>query len=581
MSLKTESIEFQNGVKFKPSPITVIVGANNCGKTRLLNEVYQFLLGNDNYPFRILKRIKAEKGNFDSIVKNLGIAQSDDRGNFLFTMKGYFGTINQVAQKQYIETLKSDMLKQDPLIGPLFRGNFGRACVATIQTEDRLIASKSAPVHPDEGGFLDTVYNGGSALEQTVSGYTKDVFDLNLKLDFSNPGKLSLRVGDDFSGLPPDLRDAKPILQQYPLLEHQGDGLRSFATTLLMLLTTARPFILVDEPEAFLHPPQAAALGRIIGEISNDNQSIILSTHSSDFLRGLISHRSDIHIVRLSRVDDDTTAHLLDTERVKDIINTPILNSIPVLNSLFYKGTVIMEGDSDRTFYEKIARLYFPDDEIHYIHAHNKQTIHKLIPTNANAAVPHAVILDFDILREREDLKKIIEATGNTTDLPEILKSQKIIQDAINTQSASSIYKVLVDTFDKQLKAVHELEDIDTVKDDPDKVAEGRIFDLKSNIRSAIDESDKWKKVKELGVEGLPDETKSEFEKLNSLCKKVGVFIVPCGSLESWLVPHGIAATRNKKNKWISKALIWVSENEPNPMPVRDFITEIHKYLLT
>lgn len=581
MSLKTESIEFQNGVKFKPSPITVIVGANNCGKTRLLNEVYQFLLGDDNYPFRILKRIKAEKGDFDSIVRSLGIAQKDNGGNLLFTMKGYFGTINQGAQKEYIETLKTDLAQQDPLLGPLFRGNFGRACVAMIQTEDRLIASKSAPVNPEETGFLDTVYNGGSHLEKAVTEFTQEVFGLSIKLDFSHPGKLSLRISEDFSNIPPDLRDAKPVLQNFPLLEQQGDGLRSFATTLLMLLTTARPFILVDEPEAFLHPPQAAALGRIIGEISNDNQSIILSTHSSDFLRGLISERSDIHIVRLSRIGDNTIAHLLDTELVKDIINTPILNSIPVLNSLFYKGTVIMEGDSDRTFYEKIARLYYPDDEIHYIHAHNKQTIHKLIPTNAKAAVPHAVILDFDILREREDLKKIIEATGNSTYLSEILKSQKIIQDAINKQSASSIYKILVETFDRRLKAEHELEKIDNVKDDPDKIAEQRIFELKSNIRNAIDESDKWKKVKELGIDGLPDETKSEFEKLNSLCKKVGLFIVPCGSLESWLVPHGVPATRNKKNKWISKALVWVSENEPDPMPVREFINEIHKYLLT
>ena len=31
---------------------------------------------------------------------------------------------------------------------------------------------------------------------------------------------------------------------------------------LLPLITTARPVVFIDEPEAFLHPPQANALGK-------------------------------------------------------------------------------------------------------------------------------------------------------------------------------------------------------------------------------------------------------------------------------------------------------------------------------
>jgi ABC-type cobalamin/Fe3+-siderophores transport system ATPase subunit len=581
MSLKTESIEFQNGVKFKPSPITVIVGANNCGKTRFLNEIHQFFIGNDNYDFRILKTIKALPGDFETIIKNLGITQIENGDNYTFTARGYFGAINQGAQKRLIDTLTSDMKQRDPLSGPLFRQSYGKACVAWIQTEDRLLAGKSSPFHPDGLGLLDTVYNSGSQLEQQVSELIYDVFDLELKLDFSDPGKLSLRVGNDFSKIPTDPRDAKPILQGYPFLEQQGDGLRSFATTLLMVLTTTRPFILIDEPEAFLHPPQSAALGRIIGEIANENQHIVLSTHSADFLRGIMSVRSDIHIIRLSRTEDNTTAHLLETESIENIIKTPILNSTSVLNSLFYKGTVIMEGDSDRTFYEKIARTYFPDDEIHYIHAHNKQTIHKLIPTNARAAVPHAVIVDFDILRQREDLKKIVQAAEDTSHLEEILECQKKIQDSINKQPATTLYKELVKAIEVRIQTELGFENLDEIKIDPDKIAEQRISDLKSFVTHAFDESDKWKTVKRLGMEGLEKVVKDEYDKLNEYCRQVGIFIVPCGSLESWLVPHGIPASSNTKGKWITKALVWLDENDPEEMPIREFIQEIHTYLLS
>ena len=45
-------------------------------------------------------------------------------------------------------------------------------------------------------------------------------------------------------------------------LKRQGDGMRSFASVVLHLLATVTPSILMlDEPEAFLHPPQARLLG--------------------------------------------------------------------------------------------------------------------------------------------------------------------------------------------------------------------------------------------------------------------------------------------------------------------------------
>lgn len=582
MAFKIRNIELQDGSSFSPSPITVIVGANNCGKTRFLKEIDQYLQGNSDFDYKILKSISSEKSDFDEIIGSLGIGTSSppDNSSPSFRLReGYFGYINFSSNKDYVETLRKDISQKGPMESKQFREAFGKACVAMVQTEDRLIASKSAPVNPNETGFLDTIYNGGTPLEQRVSGYTFQVFGLHIKLDFTVPGRLSIKVGADFSDLPQDPRDARSILEQNPLLEEQGDGFRSFTTTLLMFLTTKRPFILVDEPDAFLHPPQAAALGRIIAEIASAPQSIILATHSADLLRGIMSARSDVHVLRLTRGPGGTSGNILDSKEIQTILQTPLLNSTRVLDSLFYQGVVIMEGDSDRTFYEKIARQYFPGDEIHYIHAHNKQTIHKLIGPYAKAAVRFAVILDFDVLRDRHDLRKIIEATTHTEHLETVWELQKLIQDSINTKAATDLYKDLLRTLDDRVSKESQLVSIDSLKGDKDRESERRIADFKSDIKKAIEDTDKWSLAKQLGSSGLPQDVRFAFDALDSICRSIGVYIVPCGSLESWLTEFGVLSTKNNKTKWITKALVWLDEKYPIETPVRDFIHGIHDKL--
>ena len=581
MKFKIKKFELQNGLTFSPGAITVIVGANNCGKTRLLKEIDKYFRQSQDFDYKIIRSISSEKGDLDEIVKDIGLTKSTtiDGTNHTFDQpNGYFGRINQTINNEYFETMIKEVRQLGPLESTLFRNIFGPVCAALVQTEDRLIASKLAQVQVAGNGFLDTIYEGGTFLEKKVSGYTLQAFGMNIKLDISIPGMLSIKVGDDFSSIPPDPRDAKSEMKKFQLLEDQGDGFRSFATALLMLLVTKRPVVLVDEPEAFLHPPQAALFGRIIAELIIEPQYIFLATHSADFLRGLISVRSDINILRLTRNTKGTSGHVLQTAEINQIIKSPMLNSTRVLDSLFYQGAVIVEGDSDRAFYEKVARRYFASDEVHYIHAHNKQTIHRLIEPYAKASVKYGVILDFDVLRERVDLRKIIIATTQTKHLERALELQKIIQDAINGESAVDIYKKLSTSLHRTYMIESSLTNIDSVEGDKNQIAESRIFDLKLEMKKQIDETDKWYGVKKFGTDALPIAAIAAYYELESICSSIGIYIVPCGSLESWLVNHGLIYSENK-SKWISRALMWLDENNPKNMPVRDFLNGIHKNL--
>ena len=66
--------------------------------------------------------------------------------------------------------------------------------------------------------------------------------------------------------------------------------MRSYASVILHLLAPITPSILLlDEPEAFLHPPQARLLGEIIAAERPSRAQLVVATHSPDVLHGLIN----------------------------------------------------------------------------------------------------------------------------------------------------------------------------------------------------------------------------------------------------------------------------------------------------
>lgn len=75
----------------------------------------------------------------------------------------------------------------------------------------------------------------------------------------------------------------------YKHVHNQGDGIKSFTGILLYLMLDYYCTFLIDEPESFLHPPQANIMGRIIVETLSNDQQAFISTHSEDIIKGLLS----------------------------------------------------------------------------------------------------------------------------------------------------------------------------------------------------------------------------------------------------------------------------------------------------
>lgn len=82
---------------------------------------------------------------------------------------------------------------------------------------------------------------------------------------------------------------------------------------------------LVDEPEAFLHPPQARVLGENFSSLLGERQAFI-STHSIEFIKGLLStNQARVKIIRLERDGEKNPVHYLQPEDLKAIWTDPLI----------------------------------------------------------------------------------------------------------------------------------------------------------------------------------------------------------------------------------------------------------------
>jgi hypothetical protein len=99
-------------------------------------------------------------------------------------------------------------------------------------------------------------------------------------------------------------------------------------------------------------------------------------------------------------------------------------------------------------------------------------------------------------------------------------------------------------------------------------------------LERAAGKADAWAAAKCRGADALPEAARPSFERLRAWCAEPGIFIVPVGKLESWLVPHGLPYPGNKAN-WIVQALQKVSELSPNEAATPwSFVIDVHGYLL-
>lgn len=361
----------------------------------------------------------------------------------------------------------------------------------------------------------------------------REVFRMELVFDGFGEN-LALRVGREFSqqdfetvtntGLVE--REVSDRVAAIPTVEEQGDGVKSFVGILLSLLAGDLPLLLIDEPEAFLHPPQARRLGKYLAGRPTPGQRIV-ATHSIDILLGLLEAApGDVMIIRLDRPGKATCARLLDADAVGELWSDPLLRYSRALDALFHEATVICEGDADAYFYSHVTRLLETGEsgeldaivpDLHFTYTAGKDRMAMLARALVAVGVPVVVCCDFDILRERVTLDRLLGALGSSMS-KEMDRDHRMLLAALDDQDPCK-WNDLMELVDGHR------EDASRYLSDEEK----REVILTARGSSA------WSAAKEHGLDAVKGEQHEAARRLVDALKEAGIFVVPVGELEGFV----------------------------------------------
>ena len=203
--------------------------------------------------------------------------------------------------------------------------------------------------------------------------------------------------------------DAREFFLAAKPIEDFSDGVRAFAGIVTALLATDYRLVLIDEPEAFLHPPLSRKLGEFAAELAREREgNVIAATHSADFLFGAVTSGVPVDIVRLTWDGRVATARLMPSSEIQSITRDPFMRTAGVLDAVFHRGAVVCEADADRAFYDEInARLGAAQDVL-FLNANGKDSLQRIVQPLRKLGIPAVAIAGLELLEQ--DLSELLAA---------------------------------------------------------------------------------------------------------------------------------------------------------------------------
>lgn len=331
-----------------------------------------------------------------------------------------------------------------------------------------------------------------------------------------------------------NLSSDKSLPQKAELLVHQGDGLRSFVGIIGEVDAMSHPIVLIDEPEAFLHSPQAKRLGRnIVSSLGHDRQAFI-ATHDSNFLQGAIAKlTSRLRVLRLERTADSFHVVDIQHEDLKEAESLPSVANTNLLDALFYDETLVCEGDADCKLFQHL--ITDDQQDRFWFSAAGKQQFQKVARLLSAFGVEWRAVLDLDVLLDWPILTGLAELKKL-----DISRHKKRLAAALKTMLSPDIASVRAAAASALAK----------------KVDDG------TAIRLALAELDARKTstpLKRYGLAAIPNgQERTHVEELLDELARVGILLLRKGQLESYVPTVGLHGPA-----WVNSVLLDVAKYAP------------------
>jgi AAA domain, putative AbiEii toxin, Type IV TA system len=489
-------------VELSTAGITVFVGPNNSGKSLVLRELWNAFGRSGKPNCKLLSDFDPlipEGAELDALINQYTAKDNENAGAVVIPNFEPTGEWRQHAENPL------------HLRGALEGADKYGATNAVLRFFSIYLDSDSRlrMVLPKELGnlklqarsMLASIYLNDT-LRSEVQLQILASLNLHFVLDPTEGGRIQISYADRPmpKGLERSLKlEAINFFQRAIPISEMSDGIKAFTGIYLAVKCGVSSTILIDEPEAFLHPPLAKKLGGILARAVADGQkSLLVATHSADFLLGCLQSSDKVQVVRLEYSEGLSSCRVVDSAQLQKFCGNPLIRSANVMAGLFHDGVVVTESDNDRAFYSEIYFRLSEQDEhlpsLLFVNTQGKHTIHQVMSTLRSFGVPTAGLPDIDILMEGgANFASWLKSAG----IPEAIR--------------------------KGLEAT------------------------RSNLAENVKVGDLKLKLKEQGVGAFEVDDKNAANKLFDQFENYGIFAVRIGELECWLKYLNV---RGKKTEW-------------------------------
>lgn len=547
IKLKFGASQGTANLEFDVTPVTIFVGPNNSGKSRILIEIENYCRNTHGQPNDlILNQLvlsSLTKAEIEEEIQK--IEQTPKDGEVIHAGHVLLGKLDPQNNKAVrIQINKKGLVNEAQ--SPNQRAGYyqGFLNIYTLRLDG---TNRLNLLREQDGGDLQTTGTNhlshlfqNNELRKEVRRIVHDAFAKYYVIDPTNIGKLRVRLSDRE---PKNEREEKGWEKESVdfhkasiEITQTSDGVKAFSGIITTILAGDPKITLIDEPEAFLHPSLAYKLGKeISGSTRSTKKRLFVSTHSSSFLMGCIQSGSPVNIVRLTYKNGAATGRILPKDKLLHLMRHPLLRSTGVLNGLFFESVVVTESDSDRVFYQEINERLLAEKDVRgisnclFINAQNKQTVWDIVKPLRELGIPAVGVVDIDVLKEGGQVFKKPLVGGF---LPEL-----------NHEAFQNQRKKLHDSF------------IATTK----------------NMKT------------DGGIDLLPSGDKEACENFFNQLDEYGVFVIRKGELESWLKPLGASG---HGPAWLIDIFEKMGENpdeagyiKPSTGDVWDFIKKLKTWI--
>lgn len=540
------SIKFSGGQElvFGPNEKLILVGPNNSGKSKTLREILEMFQNGDKARPIVVQKLEVEKKGSGSDLKEFLEHHADLRnGNYQYKHWSCNANMTNWWAQPYLQQ------------------GLAAGFIKNIDANDRLtICAQQQSVGPnDQKSRPQHVLYDDSALMEKVSGLFRSAFGQDIMFDFRGGSRIPIHVGQKPSSHLVDRVGDEYVaaVRVNPLLDQQGDGMKSYAGILFEAIVADLDITLVDEPEAFLHPPQMRRLGETLtAEVKGQ---LIIATHSSDIMRGCLEGtRGNVRILRIRRVEDRNLVSEATPEVIRELWARPELKYSNALEGIFHEQTIICEDDSDCRLFNAVADHLAMRDEnawqdTAYVPTGGKHGVKKVAEVLRKIGVPIKAVFDIDFLSEKSLVEETVLAFGGdwVTLRPYWERVDAAVRNGVKPKSIEEIKGELL-TLIRDVSG--------------DKLPRG-------DINEAMKQNSPWNVVKRFGSAAIPSgEAQIQYSALKDRLEEVGIYLVHVGEIENFcreLGSHG--------PKFVNKLLSEVALDDNRLAELRRFVEYFHK----